>query len=107
MTFEECIGRFGKIAACTTIEGVDDAYIQVDIVGRDSNKFYIHIKNGVMDEVTIGEYKERDVLWIVNLGMLEKIINGVMDPIYAYTTGKFNMKGDVALGRKVLTCIRK
>jgi putative sterol carrier protein len=107
MTFDECIGRFKDIATCTTIDGIEDAYIQVDIIGRESNKFYIHIRGGIMDEVTVGEYKNRDALWIVNIGMLEKIINGVMDPIYAYTTGKFNMKGDVALGRKFLTCIRK
>lgn len=106
MTFDECVNRFREIAADRTFSDIADSYIQVNIIGRESGKFYLHFRDGIMHIVT-GEYRERNTLWIVNLGILSKIMDGILDPIYAYTTGKFNMMGDISLGRKILVDISK
>ena len=94
MTYRECLDYFNELSLHKNIDGLqDDTYFQFDVIGRDSGHFYIHLKD--------------DVQFIVTVSCLEKVINGVMDPIYAYATGKLNITGDVSLGRNFLSRIIK
>jgi putative sterol carrier protein len=107
MTYAECVKRFEDIADRVVLENIpSEYYVQINIIGKDSGKFYLHIVQGQI-QVLQGEYKERDVLWIFTPAVLERILDGVIDPIYAYTTGKFNMLGDVRNGRSILTEINR
>lgn len=106
MTFDECLARFVDISDKINLEDISTAYIQINIIGKDSGCFYLHIENNRM-EVCRGEYRDRDVQWIFTLPAFARILDGIIDPIYAYTTGKFKMMGDVNLGRTLLTRISK
>lgn len=106
MTFDECLGRFVDISDKINLEDINTAYIQINIIGKDSGCFYLHIENNGM-EVCRGEYKDRNVQWIFTLPTFARILDGMIDPIYAYTTGKFKMMGDINLGRTLLTRISK
>ncbi len=107
MTYRECLDYFYELSVHRNIDGLqDDTYFQFDVIGRDSGHFYIHLKDGTL-EVISGEYKQRNVQFIVTISSLERVINGVMDPIYAYATGKLNIAGDVSLGRNFLSRIIK
>ena len=107
MTYRECLDYFHELSVHRNIDGLqDDTYFQFDVIGRDSGHFYIHLKDDTF-EVASGEYKQRNVQFIVTVSCLEKVINGVMDPIYAYATGKLNITGDVSLGRNFLSRIIK
>lgn len=107
MTYRECLDYFNELSLHKNIDGLqDDTYFQFDVIGRDSGHFYIHLKDDTF-EVSLGEYKQRNVQFIVTVSCLEKVINGVMDPIYAYATGKLNITRDVSLGRNFLSRIIK
>ena len=107
MTYRECLDYFHELSVHRNIDGLqDDTYFQFDVIGRDSGHFYIHLKDGTF-EVISGEYKQRNVQFIVTISSLERVINGVMDPIYAYATGKLNIAGDVSSGRNFLSRIIK
>ena len=83
MTYRECLDYFNEISLHKNIDGLqDDTYFQFDVIGRDNGHFYIHLKDG-KTEVVSGEYKQRNVQFIVTISSLEKVINGIMDPIYA------------------------
>lgn len=105
MTLEECIIRFEDLSERVRPDNIPDgACIQFKIIGRDSGKFYLNVRNNTLEMVK-GECKERNVVCIFTLAALEKVLDGVLDPIYAYTTGKFNMLGDIAIGRNLLNDI--
>lgn len=106
MTFDECFERFVDISEKINLDDIDTAYIQINIIGKDSGCFYLHIDKNKM-EVCRGEYKDRNVQWIFTLPAFARILDGIMDPIYAYTTGKFKMMGDINLGRTLLTRISR
>lgn len=107
MSFEECLATFHKFESELTFEDLPDHTCgQIQLIGKDRGSFYFIIENGKMT-VYSGEYKTRQILYIFTPTMLERILNGVIDPVYAYTTGKFQMLGDLALGRTVLTKFAK
>jgi len=79
MTYRECLDYFNELSLHKNIDGLqDDTYFQFDVIGRDSGHFYIHLKDDTF-EVSLGEYKQRNVQFIVTVSCLEKVINGVMD----------------------------
>ncbi len=105
MSIEECMERFNIIADNVSIPDIEDSYIQFNIIGKEATSFYIHIKEGTI-HIYNGEYKERNVQLIFTLPALARILDGVVDPIYAYATGKYKMKGDINLGRQFLSKIK-
>lgn len=107
MSFEDFFNTFTKISSEITFEDIPDkTCLQLNLVGKDSGSFYMMIEQGKMT-IHSGEYKARQVLYIFTPALLGRILNGVMDPVYAYTTGRFQMLGDIALGRMLLTRIVK
>lgn len=102
MNYEECKACIAKAALKSVFAGIDDCSVQFNIIGSDSGCFYLDI-NGGGARVRDGEEGEAyKVKYIFTSAALTKIMNRILDPIYAYTTGKFKMLGDVALGRQVL-----
>lgn len=67
---------------------------QFNLEGDGGGTFYTEIKDGVLS-VEPYEYIDRDVLFIVSVENFMKLINGNLDPIFAYTTGKLKVEGDI------------
>lgn len=107
MTFSECLDYFNELSECKSFDDIkDDSYFQFNIIGKDEGVFYLHISDKRMI-VTCGEYRKKDVQYIATLASLDRILNGLVEPIYAYTTGKIKIHGDVSLGRTFLSVISK
>lgn len=107
MSFEEFLDTFTELSSELTFQDIpDQTYFQINLIGKEGGKFYLLIDQEKMT-VHLGEYKARQVLCIFTPTLLGRILNGIMDPVYAYTTGKFQMLGDVALGRAILTKLAK
>lgn len=103
MSFEDYFNTFMKLSSEVSFEDIPDhIFVQINLIGKDSGSFYLSIEEGKMS-VHSGEYKARQVLYIFTPTLLGRILDGIMDPVYAYTTGKFQMLGDVALGRAILS----
>ncbi len=67
---------------------------QFNIVGKVSGIFYVEIKDGKVN-VEPYEYYDRNAILIMNGTNLIKLINGKLDPVIAFTTGKLKVDGDI------------
>lgn len=67
---------------------------QFNLEGEGGGTFYTEIKEGVLS-VEPYEYIDRDALFIISVENFMKLINGDLDPIFAYTTGKLKVEGDI------------
>lgn len=68
--------------------------VQVDIVGEGEGAFYIELLNGKL-YVEPYEYYDRDVKLIANAEDFLKIASGSLNAVFAYTTGKLKVEGDL------------
>lgn len=119
MTYSECADHIGGILGKIDWNDVGDCSLQFNIIGSDNGGFYIIIRDHEADIKVIGSGKNGEtdkygdsyentyghtynVKIVVTAPVLSRLLMKVIDPIYAYTTGKFKMMGEVALGRKVL-----
>lgn len=106
MTYSECTDRITSVLGRADFEDIDDCSLQFNIIGIDSGVFYIDIRDHIAS-LSCEEKKGYKVKYVITLPVLARILDKTVDPVYAYTTGKFKMMGDVALGRHVLAKITK
>ncbi len=111
MTYSECTDHIGGILGKIDWSDTEDCCLQFNIIGSDNGVFYIDIRDHEADIKIFGSGESADaethhdtynVKIVITAPVLSRLLRKIVDPIYAYTTGKFKMMGDVALGRKVL-----
>ncbi len=67
--------------------------------------FYIEIKDGQV-HVEPYEYYDRNAILTVNATNFTKLINGKLDPVIAFTTGKLKVDGDVNAALELIKFIK-
>lgn len=68
---------------------------QINIEGKAVNGiFYIEIKDGKVN-IEPYEYYDRNAILTINGTNFIKLINGKLDPVVAFTTGKLKVDGDI------------
>lgn len=95
MTYEELVEKTREVygtADASSIEG-HIAY-QFNIEGEAAGAFYLEICDGTV-KVEPYEYYDRDALFTTTAETLFKIGTGKLDPVFAYTTGKLKVEGDL------------
>lgn len=99
MTYSELVEKVR-----TAYENVDANFIsdhvafQFNITGEAEGAFYVEISDGKV-KVEPYEYYDRDVLVTTSAENLLDIVNGKLDPVKAYLTGKVKAEGN--LGKAV------
>lgn len=94
MTFEELVNKVrGKVCGAN-LAGVPFIAIQVNITGKNGGVFYIEIKDG-KGSVEPYEYNDRSCAFTIDMANFNKLIDGKLDPVVAYTTGKLKVDGDL------------
>ncbi len=95
MTYESIVKtvreKFTKVDV-SSVPGVL-AY-QFNIEGKVNGIFYVEIKDGQV-HVEPYEYYDRNAIIIMNGTNLLKLVNGKLDPVAAFTTGKLKVEGDI------------
>jgi len=95
MTYESIVKtvreKFTKVDV-SSVPGVL-AY-QFNIEGKVNGIFYVEIKDGQV-HVEPYEYYDRNAIIIMNGTNLLKLVNGKLDPVVAFTTGKLKVEGDI------------
>ena len=67
---------------------------QFNITGESSGIFYVEVKEGKLS-VQPYEYYDRNAIIHINGTNWLKLINGKLNPVVAFTTGKISVDGDV------------
>lgn len=80
---------------------------QINIEGKAVNGiFYIEIKDGKVN-VEPYEYYDRNAVITISGTNFIKLINGKLDPVIAFTTGKIKVDGDVGAALEMIKFIKQ
>ena len=94
MTFDELVAKVREKFCGANLSGVPFIAIQVNITGKNSGVFYIEIKDE-KGSVEPYEYIDRSCAFTIDQANFIKLIDGKLDPVAAYTTGKLKVDGDL------------
>jgi len=94
MTFDELLEKVRGIASKTDVSNTDFMAVQVNITGDNGGVFYVEVKD---HKATVEpyEYNDRQCAITMNNENFNKLIDGNLNPVLAYTTGKLKVDGDI------------
>lgn len=95
MTYEEIVAHAKEIAEKKDASSYNGHLaVQINVVGEGSGIYYVEIKDGKID-VQPYEYLDRDCILIATAEVLTKILEGSMDAVGAFLTGKLKVEGSI------------
>ncbi len=106
MTFEELLNKVRTIASTVDASDKDFLAVQVNVTGKDSGVFYVEIKDHRIS-VEPYDYHDRNCAITIDMTNLNKLIDGKLDPILAFTTGKLKVDGDAGKALEFANLVRK
>ncbi|MBO4510424.1 MAG: SCP2 sterol-binding domain-containing protein [Lachnospiraceae bacterium] len=106
MTFEETLAKVKKIAGEADVAGKDFLAVQVNITEPDGGVFYVEVKDG---NVTVEpfEYNDKQCTVTMNNENFNKLLDGDLNPILAFTLGKLKVDGDMGKALAFSNLIKK
>ena len=93
------------------IKGVDVSHVpgtlayQFNVEGKGHGIFYFEIKDGKAS-VEPYEYYDRNAIIIMSGSDLLKLIDGRLDPVTAFTSGKLKVEGDINAALELIKFLR-
>ncbi len=94
MTFNELVTKVRGMSDKIDISGTDFLAVQVNITGENSGVFYVEVKNGKIS-VEPYDYHDRSCGITISMDNFNKLIDGKLDPVAAFTLGKLKVDGDL------------
>ena len=94
MTFNELVEKVRKLSAKADVSNQDFIAVQINITGKESGVFYVEVKDHKIS-VEPYEYNDRNCAITISLTDFNKLIDGKLDPVAAFTVGKLKVDGDV------------
>jgi putative sterol carrier protein len=71
-------------------------FLAIQVTLKDLGEdFYVEIKDGKLSMEPYG-YNDRQAKMIISSANFEKLINGKLNPVLAFTTGKLKIEGDIS-----------
>lgn len=94
MTYEQIVEKAQSIVAKGSAENIKDHLaIQYNITGEGAGSFYMEIKDGKIS-VCPYEYYDRDILVTGSAENILGMMEGKIDMVGAYLSGKIKAQGD-------------
>ena len=94
MKFEELVTKVRGIAEKVDASDKDFLAVQVNITGKSSGVFYVEVKDHKIS-VEPYEYNDRNCAITISLTDFNKLLDGKLDPVLAFGTGKLKVDGDI------------
>ena len=94
MKFDELLAKVRGMAEKVDASGKDFLAVQANITGKDSGVFYVEVKDGKIS-IEPYEYNDRQCAITISMADFNKLLDGKLDPVLAFTTGKLKVDGDV------------
>lgn len=106
MTYESVVLAARKKFLNADVSSVQGTIaFQINLIGKVEGIFYIEIKDGKVN-VEPYEYYDRNAIITMNATNFTKLINGKLDPVVAFTTGKLKVEGDVNCALELIKFIK-
>lgn len=110
MTYEEVFEKVKEELMKSDVSNIPGHIaVQVDIVKEGEGAFYIELKDGKLF-VEPYEYYDHDVKFTVTAKNFLKLIDGSLNSVVAYTTGKLKIEGDLGKAmevQKIIESVKK
>ena len=96
MTYEQVVAKVKAKFADADASKIDGVVaLQINLEGKNVNGiFYIEVKDHNVN-VEPYEYYDRDVKFIATADDFMKIAYGSLNPVFAFTTGRLQVDGDI------------
>ena len=94
MTFFELLEKVREIAKEVEVPQEGFLAVQVNITGEEGGVFYVEVKDGQVN-IEPYEYYDRNCAITMDMTHFNKLIDGKLDPVLAFTTGKLKVDGDI------------
>ncbi|MDR3594646.1 SCP2 sterol-binding domain-containing protein [Clostridium sp.] len=95
MTYQENFNNLKKILMKADVSKIDgELAFQFNIVGDGDGIFYAKVKNGQLS-VEPYDYHDRDAIFIGTAKVFTKLVQGKLNPVVAFTTGKLKVEGNL------------
>ncbi|MBR5420305.1 MAG: SCP2 sterol-binding domain-containing protein [Lachnospiraceae bacterium] len=94
MKFDELLAKVRAIAEKTDVSATDFLAVQINITGKESGVFYVEVKDHRIS-VEPYEYYDRNCAITMSMTDFNKLLDGKLDPIPAFTVGKLKVDGDL------------
>ena len=107
MKYEEIVAKVKKAYAKADTALVDEHLaVQVDVTGEGEGAFYIEVADGKIN-VEPYEYNDRNCAVTMSLTDFNKLIDGKLDPVLAFTMGKLKVDGDMGKALEFANVLKK
>jgi putative sterol carrier protein len=106
MTFNELVTKVRTMAQAVDASNRDFLAVQINITGKDPGVFYVEVKDHRIN-VEPYEYIDRNCAITINMTNFNKLIDGKLDPILAFTTGKLKVEGDAGKALEFANLLKK
>ena len=106
MKFDELLAKVRAIAEKADVSNQDFLAVQVNITGKEEGVFYVEVKDHRIS-VEPYEYHDRNCAVTMNMTNFNKLIDGKLDPILAFTTGKLKVDGDAGKALEFSKLVKK
>lgn len=106
MTFDEIMKKVKDAVPTYDPSGVDFLAVQVNLTGKNGGVFYIEVKNGKVSAEPY-EYIDRSCAITIEPANFIKLMEGKLDPVAAYTTGKLKVDGDLGKALEFSKLLKK
>jgi putative sterol carrier protein len=108
MTYQDNFNNLKKVLMKADVSKINgELAFQFNIVGDGEGIFYATVKDGQLN-VEPYEYYDRDATFIATAKVFTKLVQGKLNPVVAYTTGKLKVEGnlDKALEIQKITFVK-
>lgn len=94
MTMEELLAKVRKMGEGIDVSQQGFLAVQINITDRNPGVFYIEVKDH-KTSIEPYEYHDRNSAISMTMDNFNKLIDGKLDPIAAFTFGKLKVDGDI------------
>ncbi|MFR2780458.1 MAG: SCP2 sterol-binding domain-containing protein [Clostridium sp.] len=106
MTYEEVFTQIKSIFMEADVSGEKEhVAFQFNVTGEGEGAFYAEVKEGTLC-VEPYEYYDRDAVFTCTADTLFKLASGKLDPIFAFTTGKLRVEGNLEKAMKLQNFVK-
>ena len=106
MTFDEIVTKVRGIASGVNVADKGFLAVQVNLTGEGGGVFYVEVKDGHVN-VEPYSYDNRDCEVTMSTDDFNKLVEGKLDPVFAFTTGKLKVNGDIGKALEFSKLIKK
>lgn len=95
MTYEQIVADVKKVCDGKSLGSYrEHLAVEVAISGEGEGIFYVEAKDGILHAEPYN-YFDRDVRFNISGDNFLKLISGKLDPVWAFTTGKLKIDGNI------------